>query len=129
MPLDVFETDWQRQWLVERGIEIISEASRHLTDEMKARHPEIPWQKVADRGSAFTPARLMSVQPAHQSLFTDVFGSRLLLCTNHQCKNFTMSPRGDGKPCAVCLTGDIRMGWSGCAGRPAEGRRWKSATV
>jgi uncharacterized protein with HEPN domain len=36
---------------VERGIEIISEASRHLTDEMKARHPEIPWQKVAAIGN------------------------------------------------------------------------------
>jgi uncharacterized protein with HEPN domain len=34
MPLDVFETDWQRQWLVERGVEIISEASRHLPDEL-----------------------------------------------------------------------------------------------
>ena len=49
--LEAFETDWQRQWLVERGIEIISEASRHLTDEMKARHPEIPWQKVAGIGN------------------------------------------------------------------------------
>jgi uncharacterized protein with HEPN domain len=49
--LQQFETDWQRQWLVERGIEIISEASRHLTDEMKARHPEIPWQKVAAIGN------------------------------------------------------------------------------
>jgi uncharacterized protein with HEPN domain len=28
--LDDFEADWQRQWLVERGVEIISEASRHL---------------------------------------------------------------------------------------------------
>ncbi len=46
-PLDVFETDWQQQWLVERGIEIISEASCHLTDELKIRHPEIPWEKVA----------------------------------------------------------------------------------
>ena len=27
---DVFEADWQRQWLVERGVEIISEASRHF---------------------------------------------------------------------------------------------------
>ena len=25
MPLEEFETDWQKQWLVERGIEIISE--------------------------------------------------------------------------------------------------------
>jgi uncharacterized protein with HEPN domain len=51
MPLDVFETDWQRQWLVERGVEIISKASRHLTNELKARHPEIPWQKVAGIGN------------------------------------------------------------------------------
>ena len=29
MSLEEFETDWQKQWLVERGIEIISEASRH----------------------------------------------------------------------------------------------------
>ena len=50
-PLDVFEADWQRQWLVERGVEIISESSRHLTDELKARHPEIPWEKVAGIGN------------------------------------------------------------------------------
>ena len=51
MPLDAFETDWQKQWIVERGIEIISEASRHLTDELKARHPNIPWVKVAGIGN------------------------------------------------------------------------------
>jgi uncharacterized protein with HEPN domain len=49
--LEAFETDWQRQWLVERGVEIISDASWHLTDEMKARHPEIPWQKVVGIGN------------------------------------------------------------------------------
>jgi uncharacterized protein with HEPN domain len=51
MSLEAFENDWQRQWLVERGIEIVSEASRHLTDELKARHPAIPWQKVAGIGN------------------------------------------------------------------------------
>ena len=51
MHLDAFETDWQKQWLVERGVEIISEASRHLPDELKARHPEIPWPKVAGIGN------------------------------------------------------------------------------
>lgn len=51
MPLDVFETEWQTQWLVERGVEIISEASRHLSDELKARHPHIPWGKVAGIGN------------------------------------------------------------------------------
>jgi uncharacterized protein with HEPN domain len=54
--LDAFEADWQKRWLVERGVEIISEASRHLADEMKARHPENSvgkggghWQRVAAR--------------------------------------------------------------------------------
>jgi uncharacterized protein with HEPN domain len=51
MPLDDFAADWQSQWLVERGVEIISEASRHLTDSLKTRHPEIPWQKVAGIGN------------------------------------------------------------------------------
>lgn len=51
VPLEVFETDWQRQWLIERGVEIVSEASRRLADELKARHPEIPWQKVAGIGN------------------------------------------------------------------------------
>ena len=48
---DAFEADWQRHWLVQRGVEIISEASRHLPPDMKARHPDIPWSKVAGIGS------------------------------------------------------------------------------
>ena len=49
--IDAFEADWRKRWLVERGVEIISEASRHLTEELKARHPEIPWAKVAGIGN------------------------------------------------------------------------------
>jgi uncharacterized protein with HEPN domain len=36
---------------VERGVQIISEASRHLSADLKSRHPEIPWVKVAAIGS------------------------------------------------------------------------------
>src|ERR1700758_5127832 len=49
--LAAFEPDRRKRWLVERGIEIISEASRHLSDELKARHPAIPWPKVAGIGN------------------------------------------------------------------------------
>jgi uncharacterized protein with HEPN domain len=49
--LDAFEADRRKRWLVERGLEIISEASRHLTTDMKARHPQIPWPKVAGIGN------------------------------------------------------------------------------
>ena len=51
MTLDAFEDDWRKRRLVERGVEIISEASRHLTDELKSRYPEIPWPKVAGIGN------------------------------------------------------------------------------
>jgi uncharacterized protein with HEPN domain len=51
MDLAEFEADWQRCWLVERGVEIVSEASRHLSEKLKARHPEIPWSKVAGIGN------------------------------------------------------------------------------
>jgi uncharacterized protein with HEPN domain len=49
--LEAFERDWQKRWIVERGVEIISEASRRLSSELKARHPEIPWPKVAGIGN------------------------------------------------------------------------------
>lgn len=49
--LHAFETERRKQWLVERGLEIISEASRRLPVTMKARHPIIPWSKVAGIGN------------------------------------------------------------------------------
>lgn len=49
--IEAFEGDWRKRWLVERGVEIISEASRRLTDELKLQHPEIPWAKVAGIGN------------------------------------------------------------------------------
>jgi uncharacterized protein with HEPN domain len=51
LSLETFEADWQLHWLVQRGVEIVSEASRHLPDDLKARHPHIPWRKVAGIGN------------------------------------------------------------------------------
>jgi uncharacterized protein with HEPN domain len=51
LSLESLEADWQRHWLIERGIEIITEASRHLPQAMKNRHPDIPWTKAAGIGN------------------------------------------------------------------------------
>lgn len=36
---------------LERYLEILSEATRHLPEPIKARHPEIPWRRIADLGN------------------------------------------------------------------------------
>jgi uncharacterized protein with HEPN domain len=44
-----FERSWELRWLVQRGIEIISEASRAIPEELKAARPEISWAQVRDK--------------------------------------------------------------------------------
>ncbi|MGH6950197.1 MAG: HepT-like ribonuclease domain-containing protein [Vitreimonas sp.] len=46
-----FTSDHKTYRAVERELEIISEASRSLTPEQKAQHPEIPWRRIADIGN------------------------------------------------------------------------------
>jgi uncharacterized protein with HEPN domain len=36
-----------------RCLEIITEASRRLSDELKARHPDIPWLEMARAGNFY----------------------------------------------------------------------------
>jgi uncharacterized protein with HEPN domain len=31
---------------IERGLEIIGEAARHVSETLRAQHPEIPWQDI-----------------------------------------------------------------------------------
>ena len=51
VPIEALETDRRKSWVVERGIEIVSEAGRHLPEALKARHPAIAWRKVAGIGN------------------------------------------------------------------------------
>jgi uncharacterized protein with HEPN domain len=47
--------DFQRSWVlrsaIERGLEVISEASRHLGRELKSRHQDIRWEDIAGIGN------------------------------------------------------------------------------
>jgi uncharacterized protein with HEPN domain len=51
LTLDAYLGERVRQLAAERAIGIISEASRHLTADLKAAAPEIPWEKIAGMGN------------------------------------------------------------------------------
>ena len=51
LTVETYLADGVRRRAIERLIEIISEASRYLTEEMQAMTPEIPWRAVAAIGN------------------------------------------------------------------------------
>ena len=53
MTLAEFQADRRTVYAVTRCLEIISEASRKLSAELKARHPDIDWIKVAAAGNIY----------------------------------------------------------------------------
>ncbi len=48
-----FHRDLRTIYAVTRCLEIISEASRRLPDDMKARHPSIAWRQMAGAGNVY----------------------------------------------------------------------------
>lgn len=49
--LEAFLADQRMRWYVERGIEIISEASRRVPNSLKDGRPEVPWREIAAIGN------------------------------------------------------------------------------
>lgn len=49
--LAAYTADWVTRDVVERNLERISEASRHIPSEHKARHKGIPWRAVVGLGN------------------------------------------------------------------------------
>jgi uncharacterized protein with HEPN domain len=50
---DTFKKDLRTLYAVTRCLEIISEASRRLPDNLKARHPTIAWKQMAGAGNVY----------------------------------------------------------------------------
>jgi uncharacterized protein with HEPN domain len=50
---DTFKKDLRTLYAVTRCLEIISEASRRLPDDLKARHPAIAWKQMAGAGNVY----------------------------------------------------------------------------
>lgn len=50
---ETLQTDEKTLYAIVRCLEIISEASRRLSDELKARHPTIEWREMAAAGNVY----------------------------------------------------------------------------
>ncbi len=48
---DLFERSWSMQRAIERGLEIVSEASRGIDGEAKARFADVRWDQIAGIGN------------------------------------------------------------------------------
>ena len=48
-----FKEDLRTVYAVTRCLEIISEASRRLPNELEARHPSIAWRQMASAGNVY----------------------------------------------------------------------------
>src|SRR3990172_12551963 len=48
---ETFQAVYHRPRTVERCIEIVPEATRHIPDELKSRYPDIPWRQIAGIGN------------------------------------------------------------------------------
>lgn len=50
---ETFREDLRSVYAVTRCLEIISEASRKLPDELKSRHPSVVWRDIAGAGNVY----------------------------------------------------------------------------
>jgi uncharacterized protein with HEPN domain len=48
-----FKQDLRTVYATTRCLEIISEASRRLSEDLKHRHPTIPWKQIAGAGNIY----------------------------------------------------------------------------
>ena len=53
MTLEQFTADRRTLYAVTRALEIISEASRRLPEDLKVRHPDIRWRAIRDAGNVY----------------------------------------------------------------------------
>jgi uncharacterized protein with HEPN domain len=47
MDLEAFQTDDKTASAVMRKLEIIGEAVKHIPDEIRQKHPQVPWKEMA----------------------------------------------------------------------------------
>src|SRR5215207_4329882 len=79
-------------YAVTRCLEIISEASRRLPEELKARHPSIAWKQMAGAGNVYRH----DYEDVAARYVWDRFSSRCRPCAGLSSKNWRVSPDTNG---------------------------------
>lgn len=46
-----FERDWLLRLAIQRALEIVSEAARHIPDELLSLAPDVPWKQIRGIGN------------------------------------------------------------------------------
>lgn len=69
--LQDFQDNWLLKHGVQRGIEIISEAARHLPDELLDAAPEIPWKQIRGIGNVLRHEYHKIADPIVWAVVTD----------------------------------------------------------
>ncbi len=69
--LTEYRNDWLLRLASQRALEIISEASRHLPDDLIATQPEIPWAQIRGIGNILRHEYHKIADPIIWAVITD----------------------------------------------------------
>lgn len=47
MTREAFRSDWRKQMLGERLVEVLGEAVKRLPDSLRGRYAQVPWRRIA----------------------------------------------------------------------------------
>ncbi len=92
--LDDFRDDWLLRHGVERGIEIISEAARHIPDPLLELAPEIPWKQVRGIGNVLRHEYHKTSDPLVWAVVTESL-PQLRQAIDRISKSLGSSPTGE----------------------------------
>ena len=59
MDFGTFEQDRKTFFAATRALEIVSEAARRLPEELRARHPDLPWRAIMGSGNIYRHNHLL----------------------------------------------------------------------
>jgi uncharacterized protein with HEPN domain len=83
-----FQADTRTVYAVSRCLEIISEASRRLPDDLKARYPSVPWTQIAASGNIYRHEYEDVARISSAKRYNVTCGS----CAGQSSKNFLDDP-------------------------------------